>query len=49
MSENLTIDLHIHTTDSDGSITLKDLFCEILEKKINIFSVTEHETMVNVN
>lgn len=45
--EDIKIDLHMHTTDSDGTITVEDLLAEILQKGIQLFSVTEHDTMVN--
>jgi len=45
--KDISVDLHMHTLDSDGSIELYDLFEEILMKGINLFSITEHETMVN--
>lgn len=45
--KNIKVDLHMHTTDSDGSITVEDLLQEILKKDIKLFSVTEHDTTVN--
>ena len=45
--ENIKVDLHMHTTDSDGTITVENLLAEILQKGIKLFSVTEHDTMVN--
>lgn len=48
LKKNIKVDLHMHTTDSDGTITIEDLLKEILDKKIKLFSITEHETMVNM-
>lgn len=46
--KSIKVDLHMHTTDSDGTITVEDLLKEILDKKIKLFSITEHETMINI-
>jgi 3',5'-nucleoside bisphosphate phosphatase len=45
---NLKVDLHMHTTASDGSITIEELLEEIVDIKLDIFSVTEHDTIKNV-
>ncbi|MBR6126359.1 PHP domain-containing protein [bacterium] len=37
-------DLHLHTSNSDGSDTAKELVSKIIEEGIDIFSVTDHDT-----
>ena len=44
---NAKVDLHMHTTYSDGNITMEELLEEILEKDISVFSITEHDTTEN--
>ena len=39
------IDLHIHTTASDGSDSPEELVGKLAEGKIRIFSVTDHDTI----
>lgn len=39
------IDLHIHTTASDGSDSQEALIRKIAEKGIRVFSVTDHDTI----
>jgi predicted metal-dependent phosphoesterase TrpH len=46
--KNLTVDLHMHTTASDGSIEIEELLEEIIEKGIDLFSVTEHDSIENM-
>lgn len=43
------VDLHIHTIASDGSLTPDALMVEVLENKVDIFSVTDHDTMDSVS
>ncbi|OEH85894.1 hypothetical protein BHU72_03735 [Desulfuribacillus stibiiarsenatis] len=38
------IDLHIHTTSSDGTRTPKNTIIEAYEKKIQAISITDHDT-----
>ena len=40
-----TIDLHIHTTASDGSDTVSELLEKLKTASIHTFSVTDHDTM----
>ena len=42
-------DLHIHTTASDGCWTPQRLIKGIVEKKIELFAVTDHDTVENVS
>lgn len=39
------IDLHTHTTASDGSLTPKELVALALRHKISVLAVTDHDTM----
>jgi len=40
-----TVDLHLHTSASDGSDTPAQLLCALREKGIRIFSVTDHDSI----
>jgi len=42
------IDLHMHTTASDGTSTPEDLVSRVRKAGITIFSVTDHDTMAAV-
>ncbi|HAS74598.1 MAG TPA: PHP domain-containing protein [Clostridiales bacterium UBA8960] len=44
-----TVDLHIHTTASDGSLTPDALLKEILEKSVPIFSITDHDSVASIS
>ncbi len=44
----MQIDLHLHTSASDGTSDPKELVEEIVEKGIGIFAVTDHDTTANV-
>ena len=39
------VDLHMHTTFSDGSDSPKELLCKVKEKGIELFSVTDHDAL----
>lgn len=43
------IDLHIHTTYSDGSDTVKELLAKILASNIKAFSITDHDSIQGSN
>lgn len=45
---NTKIDLHIHTTASDGTWSPEELIEKLEEKDIQIFSVTDHDTIDNI-
>src|SRR5213593_1211468 len=42
------IDLHMHTTASDGTLTPEDLVARVREAGITTFSITDHDTMASV-
>lgn len=42
------VDLHIHTTASDGTLTPEELIVEIKDNDIELFSVTDHDSMAHV-
>lgn len=42
------VDLHIHTTASDGSWTPLELISRIQETGIGLFSVTDHDSVANI-
>ena len=42
------IDLHMHTTASDGTSTPEDLVARVHRAGITTFSVTDHDTMAAV-
>ena len=39
------IDMHIHTKNSDGTYTTKEIIKMIIELKIKIFSITDHDNI----
>lgn len=43
------IDLHIHTTYSDGSYSLKEILEEAQNKKLDIISITDHDCVKAYN
>lgn len=47
-SGNERVDLHIHTTASDGSWSPNRLIKELVKKDIKIFSVTDHDSIANI-
>lgn len=42
------VDMHIHTSASDGTWTPEKLIEKIIEKDIKVFSVTDHDSVENV-
>lgn len=42
------VDLHMHTCASDGTWDVSELKEELLKSKINIFSITDHDCIVNI-
>ena len=42
---NNTVDLHTHTTKSDGSYTPNELLVEAEQKNLQILSITDHESV----
>ena len=45
MGISLKIDLHMHTTVSDGTDTPAEIVARVREAGINVFSVTDHDTV----
>ncbi|MFC1949541.1 PHP domain-containing protein [Chloroflexota bacterium] len=44
----MKIDLHIHTsTGSDGALSVEEVFREAKERKINLMSVTDHDSIAS--
>lgn len=41
------VDMHIHTTASDGTWTNEELLNLIIERNIKLFSITDHDTIEN--
>lgn len=39
------IDMHIHTNNSDGELTVKELVERIIEEEIKLFSITDHDNI----
>lgn len=46
--DNIKVDLHIHTTASDGTWTPQELIKNIIENNIDVFSVTDHDSVENI-
>lgn len=45
----MKIDLHIHTTMSDGTLTPKEVIDEAYKNKVSVISITDHDTIVAYN
>jgi predicted metal-dependent phosphoesterase TrpH len=41
------IDLHIHTTGSDGALSMEEVFLEAKKRKIEFLSITDHDSIQN--
>ncbi len=41
------VDMHIHTTASDGTWTAEELLEHIIKSNIGVFSITDHDTIEN--
>lgn len=41
------VDMHIHTTASDGTWTAEELLEHIIKNNIEVFSITDHDTIEN--
>jgi predicted metal-dependent phosphoesterase TrpH len=46
--DSIKVDLHIHTSASDGMWYPDELIRNILDSNINVFSVTDHDTFENI-
>ncbi|MFC1839207.1 PHP domain-containing protein, partial [Thermodesulfobacteriota bacterium] len=44
----MKVDLHLHTSASDGTWSPEDLIRNVIDSGIKIFSVTDHDSMENV-
>lgn len=44
----IRMDMHIHTTASDGTQTPKELMAELKETGIDLFSITDHDNIGNI-
>jgi predicted metal-dependent phosphoesterase TrpH len=45
ITETLLADLHSHTTASDGQLTSTELVARALEKGVQMFAITDHDTV----
>lgn len=43
----MKVDLHIHTTYSDGELPPCDIFMMAKEKQISLISITDHDYIAN--
>ena len=41
----MIIDLHSHTTASDGEFKPKELIDKAIQKKISVLAITDHDTI----
>ena len=44
----MKVDLHLHTSASDGTWTPEVLVAKLLESGISLFAVTDHDSVENV-
>ncbi|QYK02891.1 RNase RNM [Shewanella psychrotolerans] len=47
--ETLLIDLHSHTTASDGQLTPSELVARALEKGVQMLAITDHDTLAGLD
>ena len=45
ITETLLADLHSHTTASDGQLTPTELLTRAIEKGVEMFAITDHDTV----
>lgn len=48
MKKNRRVDLHVHTTASDGTWTCEEVLENLKRKHIEVFSITDHDCIDNV-
>lgn len=48
LNKEIRVDLHIHTTASDGCWSPQELVQQVLKKGIDMFAVTDHDTVDNI-
>ena len=41
-------DLHSHTTHSDGHLTVEELLARAVDKNIDVFAITDHDTVAAI-
>ena len=41
-------DLHSHTTHSDGHLTVEELLNRAVDKNIDVFAITDHDTVAAI-
>ena len=41
-------DLHSHTTHSDGRLTVEELLHRAVDKNIDVFAITDHDTVAAI-
>lgn len=46
--DNRIIDLHVHSTESDGTVTPKDLVYAAREAGLSAFALTDHDTVAGI-
>jgi 3',5'-nucleoside bisphosphate phosphatase len=46
--QDIKVDLHLHTTASDGTWTPRRLVRNIIDAGIRLFAVTDHDTTDNI-
>lgn len=47
LKKDYQVDMHIHTTASDGTWTAEELLGHIVKNNIKVFSITDHDTTEN--
>jgi len=48
MKNNDKVDLHLHTTASDGTWSVQELIDKLLDANISLFAITDHDTVENL-
>lgn len=48
LTQPITVDLHLHTTASDGDATPGQLVAAALRRKLHVIAVTDHDTLAGV-
>ena len=44
----MLLDLHIHTTASDGQYTPSEIVSMAIEKKLSVIAITDHDTVSGI-
>lgn len=45
----MKIDLHMHSVESDGGATIEEILEDIMNKKIEVISITDHNVLYNLD